>query len=372
MKRPSVLLLVSVLFVTCAHLCAVDAPVLPDGLYAEITTPRGAVTCELFFTRAPLTVTSFVGLAEGTLGPAPRKPFFNGLTFHRVVPGFVVQGGDPLGTGEGGPGYTFPDEFVPGLRHDATGILSMANSGPDTNGSQFFLTLAPVNRMNYLHSVFGRAVQGLDVLPQIKQGDAMTVKIVRRGTAAEAFRGDETAFHALVAKTPKAVVAHFDDPDGLLPTTPPRAKGFDWKLANFQRATSIKVYARLFEKFTPDNPGQRPGNLVGTFAHDMALPPDSVLAVYFRDTNTWGLWVGEALLPKFIKRSGSLAELTKDGALHQAKQDFLNAVKAEAERAISEAVKAAAPDKPMSDAQKTKLNVDALIDALILKLEPAS
>jgi len=113
-----------------------DAP-LPDGLYAEFTTPHGMLTCELAFTKAPLTTASFVGLAEGSLGPAPRKPFFNGLSFHRVIPGFVVQGGDPLGTGEGGPDYSFPDEFARGLRHDAAGVLSMANGGPDTNGSQF-------------------------------------------------------------------------------------------------------------------------------------------------------------------------------------------------------------------------------------------
>ena len=96
-----------------ADLRAVDITPPADGLYAEISTPRGAVLCELFFQKTPLTVASFVGLAEGTLGPSPRKPFFNGLTFHRVVPDFVVQGGDPTATGDGGPGYSFPDEFVP-------------------------------------------------------------------------------------------------------------------------------------------------------------------------------------------------------------------------------------------------------------------
>ena len=95
---------------------------LPDGLYAEIVTPRGIITAELFYAQAPLTVANFVGLAEGTLGPKPGTPFFNGLKFHRVVPNFVVQGGDPLGTGEGDPGYTFPDEFVPGLHHDAAAL----------------------------------------------------------------------------------------------------------------------------------------------------------------------------------------------------------------------------------------------------------
>jgi cyclophilin family peptidyl-prolyl cis-trans isomerase len=142
--------------------------VLPAGLYAEFTTPRGVIVAELRYQQAPLTVANFVGLAEGTLGPSPRKPFFDGLTFHRVVPNFVVQGGDPQGTGEGGPGYTFPDEFAPGLHHDTTGVLSMANDGPDTNGSQFFVTLREVHRLDYLHSVFGRVIRGLDVLPLIK------------------------------------------------------------------------------------------------------------------------------------------------------------------------------------------------------------
>src|SRR5262245_38960765 len=113
MKRLRLLLVLGGFVVSLGALHAAEStPALPDGLYAEITTPRGVITCELFFAKTPLTVASFVGLAEGTLGPAPRKPFFNGLKFHRVVPDFVVQGGDPAGTGEGGPGYKFPDEFV--------------------------------------------------------------------------------------------------------------------------------------------------------------------------------------------------------------------------------------------------------------------
>src|SRR4051794_35497796 len=137
-----------------------SAGTLADGVYAEITTPRGVILCDLYFQKVPLTVTSFVGLAEGTLGPEPRKPFFDGLKFHRIVPGFVVQGGDPTGTGHGGPGYRFPDEFAAGFRHDGPGILSMANSGPDTNGSQFFITLGEARYLDYVHSIFGRVVRG--------------------------------------------------------------------------------------------------------------------------------------------------------------------------------------------------------------------
>ena len=262
---------------------------LGNGLYAEISTPRGTIICELFFEKAPLTVANFVGLAEGLLGPAPRKPFFNGLTFHRVAPGFVVQGGDPLATGEGGPGYTFPDEFVPGLRHDAPGILSMANSGPDTNGSQFFLTLVPVNRLNYLHSVFGRTVRGLEVLPQIKPGDTMDVKIVRRGPSAENFRADEARFAQLVTSAPRAVPPAFDDVSGLLQTEPPRAKALDTKLKNFTRFTGIPLYARLYEKHEPALPGQTAAQFAEGLAATLGLGPKGALVVWFATEDRWQL-----------------------------------------------------------------------------------
>ncbi len=353
-------------FVTSATFAA--DPALPDGLYAEFTTPRGTLVAELFFEKTPLTVTSFVGLAEGTLGPTPGKPYFDGLTFHRVVPGFVVQGGDPLGTGMGGPGYEFPDEFVPGLRHDAAGILSMANAGPDTNGSQFFFTLAPVHRLNYLHSVFGRIIRGLEMLPQIQQGDAMTtVAIHRVGDAARSFRATPESFAALAAKTPRATPPHFDDPDNLLPTDWPRAKAFNNKLANLERATGVKLYARLFETFTPDTPGQRPGNYTGALARQLHLPPDSVLAVYFADLQQWGLWIGDRYLQHFMGRPGTLQEFTRTGALHETKQSLLAAAKTEADAAIATAEKTA----PVPPAQKTKLLVDATLDALIFKFESA-
>jgi len=159
-------------------LAAAALPQLPDGLYAEITTPRGTLTCELDYVHAPLTVANFVGLAEGTLGPQPRKPFFEGLTFHRVVPGFVVQGGDPKGTGEGGPGYTFPDEFHPELKHTRPGILSMANAGPNTNGSQFFITHVETSWLDGKHTVFGNVTKGKDVVDAIQGGDKLVSVVV--------------------------------------------------------------------------------------------------------------------------------------------------------------------------------------------------
>jgi cyclophilin family peptidyl-prolyl cis-trans isomerase len=265
-------------------------PILPDGLYAEFSTPRGVITCELFFEKTPMTVASFAGLAEGTLGPGPGKPFFNGLTFHRVVPGFVIQGGDPLGTGEGGPGYDFPDEFVPGLRHDAAGMLSMANGGPDTNGSQFFLTLSPVNRLNYLHTVFGRTVRGLEVLPAIKPGDAMTVKILRVGKAAQAFRADEAVFAALVAAQPRATPLAFDDVNGLLQTEPPRAKTLNFKLANLARFTRVRLYARLFEKFEPETALQSPSQFVASLGEKLRVGPQGGLVVWFAQEDRWYLY----------------------------------------------------------------------------------
>ena len=176
---------------------------LPDGLYAEIRTQRGTIVCSLEYQRAPMTVSSFVGLAEGTL-PAngvTGKKFFDGLTFHRVEPGFVIQGGDPNGNGSGGPGYQFPNETRPDLKHDRAGTLSMANAGPDTNGSQFFITLAPTPNLDGGYNVFGYVVQGMDVANSIQKGDRITsVRILRVGKAAQGFTVTQESFTALVAK----------------------------------------------------------------------------------------------------------------------------------------------------------------------------
>ncbi|MEZ5318034.1 MAG: peptidylprolyl isomerase [Vicinamibacterales bacterium] len=144
------------------------------AVYARFDTNLGTFTAELYEAKTPKTVANFVGLADGTkewthpkTGEKHKKPYFDGIVFHRVIDGFVIQGGDPLGEGYGGPGYQFEDEFHPDLRHDRTGILSMANAGPNTNGSQFFVTLGPTPHLDRRHSVFGAVVEGLDVVEKI-------------------------------------------------------------------------------------------------------------------------------------------------------------------------------------------------------------
>jgi peptidyl-prolyl cis-trans isomerase A (cyclophilin A) len=141
---------------------------------AIFDTSMGQFKIKLHHLYTPKTVDNFVGLAEGTKSWTDpknnlpiKKPFFDGLIFHRVIKGFMIQGGDPLGTGYGGPGYTFEDEFVPDLKHDKPGILSMANAGPNTNGSQFFITLGPTPHLNGKHAVFGEVTEGLDVIKAI-------------------------------------------------------------------------------------------------------------------------------------------------------------------------------------------------------------
>ena len=354
---------------------------LPDGLYAEIGTPRGAVACELFFTQTPLTVASFVGLAEGTLGPPPRKPFFNGITFHRVVPDFVIQGGDPTATGDGGPGYQFPDEFVPGLRHDAAGVLSMANDGPDTNGSQFFITLRETNRLNYLHSVFGRVVRGLEILPRIQQGDTMMVKIVRRGAAAQAFRADDGALAALRAKAKTmegfaaarpepGATAHFDDPGHLLPAEPPRAKNFNFKLANLERATGLRIVARIRPASPAPAEDAQPGAFMRALATQLGTVERGALAVYFADEDDWRIWVGDALTAKFVGKAGTARELTASGAIHDVKEAFLKHAQSTGNADYERQRKSLPADRQPPPGQRLKLQTDAILDGLILKLEP--
>ena len=376
MKRRLTVGLALLLALTRVSLAQAPKAALGDGLYAEFTTPRGSFTCELYAQKVPLTVASFVGLAEGSLGPAPRKPFFNGLTFHRVVPDFVVQGGDPTATGDGGPGYSFPDEFVPGLRHDAAGALSMANDGPDTNGSQFFLTLRETNRLNYLHSVFGRTVRGLEVLSKIQQGDSMTVKILRIGPAAKAFVADETTLRNLTARTARysaaktpGSTAHFDDPDKLLPAEPPRAAAFNFKLANVERATGMRIVGRLYAKSPSAAEDEQPGAFMRALATRHGVAQRGVMVAHFADEDDWRVWIGDELAARFVGRPGTAAEFTENDAMHEVKEAFLKQARAAGDAAYERQKKTSAADKQPPPTQRLKLQTDAILDGLILKLE---
>ncbi len=171
---------------------------MENGIYAKFNTTKGAILVKLTHDKTPGTVGNFVGLAEGNIENEAKpqgNPYYNGLKFHRVIPDFMIQGGCPQGTGTGGPGYNFDDEFHPELRHDKPGVLSMANAGPGTNGSQFFITHVETPWLDNKHTVFGHVVEGQDIVDSIAQDDVIeSLEIVREGddakkwNAVEAFR----------------------------------------------------------------------------------------------------------------------------------------------------------------------------------------
>jgi peptidyl-prolyl cis-trans isomerase A (cyclophilin A) len=171
---------------------------MENGIYAKFNTAKGAILVKLTHDLTPGTVGNFVGLAEGQLENSARpmgKPYYDGLKFHRVIPDFMIQGGCPQGQGTGGPGYNFDDEFHPSLKHDKPGVLSMANAGPGSNGSQFFITHIPTNWLDGKHTVFGHVIEGQDVVDAVEGDDALeSIEIIRVGdeaknwNAIEAFR----------------------------------------------------------------------------------------------------------------------------------------------------------------------------------------
>ncbi|MFI0430870.1 peptidylprolyl isomerase [Mariniflexile sp. HMF6888] len=199
--------------------CKAQYPDLEDGIYAEFVTTKGTMVAKLAFEKTPTTVANFVSLAEGTNTMVDSvykgKKFFNGTIFHRVIDSFMIQGGDPTGTGSGSPGYKFLDEFHPDLKHDKPGMLSMANSGPKTNGSQFFITEKPTPFLDNKHAVFGELVLGLDIQDSIsnvktdsndKPLEAVVIKelnIIRKGKAAKTF------------DAPKVFINHFAEAEKL-------------------------------------------------------------------------------------------------------------------------------------------------------------
>ena len=168
---------------------------LEKGLYAEIETNRGKILLQLEFEKTPLTVANFVGLSEGKIknnAKARGVPFYDGLKFHRVIANFMIQGGDPQGNGMGGPGYFFKDECLPELKFIGPGILAMANSGPKTNGSQFFITHVATSWLDMKHTIFGHVISGQDIVNATVQGDTIVhIKIIRKGRAARKFKADK-------------------------------------------------------------------------------------------------------------------------------------------------------------------------------------
>lgn len=193
---------------------------MENGLYAKINTSKGPITIQLEYQKTPGTVGNFVALAQGNLENSVKKqgqPYYDGLKFHRVIPDFMIQGGCPLGTGTGNPGYQFDDEIHPDLKHDAPGILSMANAGPGTNGSQFFITHTPTPWLDGKHTVFGKIIEGQNIVNEIEQDDTIeTIEIMAFGddantfNAVEAFRTFEGAREKRVAEEQAAIEAELD------------------------------------------------------------------------------------------------------------------------------------------------------------------
>jgi peptidylprolyl isomerase len=196
----------SLFFLLAVSLCLASQPLqakdkdMDNGLYADIQTTKGDILVKLYYDKTPLTVINFVSLAEGTmnLGKTDKptgKPFYDGLKFHRAIKNFMIQGGCPLGTGRGGPGYKFADELLPELRFDKPGLLGMANAGPGTNGSQFFITHVPTPHLNGKHTLFGRVIEGQDVVNHIEKNDIIKhIEIIRIGKDAENFTTGQAAF----------------------------------------------------------------------------------------------------------------------------------------------------------------------------------
>jgi cyclophilin family peptidyl-prolyl cis-trans isomerase len=380
------------------------APSKPDGirtttlrgadaslpLIAVIETTKGVIEVELDFRHAPLTVMNFVGLAEGTLpfeGRPPGSKFYDGIAFHRVVKGFVAQCGDPLSAdptvpidklGEGGPGYSFPDEFDPRLRHDAAGVVQMANAGPDTNGSQFCIMLNPANRLNYLHNVFGQVVRGMDAVYRIERGDRILHIAIKRlapepgadaangktsGVAEEqtaaAYQATPEAFKALKKKVlarrgPGAAAGfvYLVDETGRLPEF--RVNNFNCKLANYERASGHRLVVRLMAEFNPEPSDQSVDGAVKNHAESLQLPDDgdNALVVYYaKPKGGWSMRLGEKIYPALMKETGSAEQLTTDGALHRRQAELL------------------AEAQALSKEGKIKESVDAVIDTLIKTLD---
>ncbi len=242
-------------------------PVDPtDGVFATFETTKGIIICQLEFEKAPITVASFVSLAEGTNKAVTNeklkgKPFYDGLKFHRVIPNFMIQGGDPEGNGSGGAGYAFLDEIVPQLKFDKGGILAMANSGPATNSSQFFITHKDTSWLNGIHTIFGHVTSGMEVVNAIAQDDIIKkITISRKGEAATKFdapkifseyNADKVGYAKKQLEKLELAKKAFE-----LKYAPLRAKTIAY--LNTQKATAIKTASGLQYKIVGKGTGKKP------------------------------------------------------------------------------------------------------------------
>ncbi|HVT82636.1 MAG TPA: peptidylprolyl isomerase, partial [Phycisphaerae bacterium] len=293
---------------------APDQVPLPDGLYTQITTESGIVVCELFYKKTPMTVAHYVGLAEGTVGPRKGEQFFEGLKWFRVEANFVIQGGDHAqGSGGGGDGRvtepSFPDEIVPGLRHDGPGTLQMANAGPDTNGSQYCLMITDQTGLNYDHTVFGKVVRGLDLLTKFKVGDTMHVKILRVGKEAEAYHPTQESFDKLVASArrytaPKVAGpdTFLDDPDNIIGVGGRGSNFLQIKLANFERFTGERIMARVFAHTPADavGGGEKEESFLKALQQKLGVNEHGALVVFFQDQNKWLIRIAPGSQKNFL------------------------------------------------------------------------
>ena len=263
------------LFICTLFSCNNKHKNLKDGLYAEINTSKGTILLQLEMEKTPVTVANFVTLAEGknkfvTNEKLKNRPFFDGLNFHRVIPEFMIQGGDPDGNGSGGAGYNFKDEFTD-LKFDKSGILAMANSGPSTNSSQFFITHVPTDWLNGKHTIFGHVIEnGMEVVNKISQGDAIkTIRIIRIGANAKKFDAEKTFNDYFINK------ADNDAKQGLLDAENEKINQTKYKqvedenVVNFAKlkSESLKLPSGLQMKLLVKGSGKKPANGAKVYVH---------------------------------------------------------------------------------------------------------
>lgn len=260
MKSIHVLLLGILIFFTS---CSKSYDQLKEGIYADIETSKGNIIIKLEYQKVPNTVANFITLAEGknpfVSKEFKNKPFYDGLKFHRVIPEFMIQGGDPNGDGSGGPGYKFKDEFHPDLKHTKGGIVSMANAGPSTNGSQFFITYKETPWLNNVHSVFGEITEGLDVINTIEANDIIEkVIIIRIGNDAKKFDALKTFknYYSSVAKEIKEAEEKAKE------ITENKVK----EIATL-KATGTKTSSGLIYQIMTKGNGKKPGNGAQVFVN---------------------------------------------------------------------------------------------------------